>query len=168
MPYATEERPMRLQSDKLLFEELRNELMIYDPDRNKAFCLNETASFVWKHSDGETSVAEIGRRLSEQLGAPVNEEMIWFALDVLSKDGLLAAAPGVTIPMPTVSRRDLLQKMGVGAMALPLVTALFVSPAKAHASSMGMPPSNMQENTPPAAVHHHSGGGMWSWLADLF
>ena len=123
--------PLRLQSEKLLIEELPNELMIFDQERNKAFCLNQTAAFVWKQADGKTPVAEIAKRLERDPGRPVDEQVIWFALEVLSKDGLLssptvppsAAAAGVT-------RRDLLQKMGVGAVALPVVTVLFVSPPK--------------------------------------
>jgi hypothetical protein len=156
--------PLRLQSEKLLIEELPKELMIFDPDRNKAFCLNHAASFVWKQADGKTPVAEMAKRLERDLGRPVDEQVIWFALEVLSKDGLLRSA---MIPPPSaarVTRRDLLQKMGVGAMALPVVTVLFVSPAKAHASSMApTAPSNV-----PISAAHQASGGFWKWLENLF
>jgi hypothetical protein len=158
--------PLRLQSKKLIREELPDELMIFDPERNKAFCLNQTASFVWKQADGKTSVTEIAKRLAQHLDKPVNEQVVWFALDMLSQDGMLASAPILPPLESGVTRRKLLQKMGVGAMALPAVTVLFVSPAKAHASSAPPAPTGSQ-NAPSSASEHHS-GSFWKWLEDLF
>lgn len=154
--------PLRLQSDKLLIEDVRDELMIYDTERNKAFCLNPTAAFVWKHADGKTSAAAIAHRMERELGKPVDEEVVSFALDVLAKDGLLASEAALPTTVD-VSRRNALQKIGIGAIALPVVTALFVSPAKAHASGVNVPPPEetiTQEN--------HPGGGFWAWLERLF
>jgi Coenzyme PQQ synthesis protein D (PqqD) len=164
MIHETEKTPLRLQSTNLILEDLRDELMIYDPERNKAFCLNQTAAYVWKHADGKTTVAEIAKRMEQDLQKPVNEQVVWFALDVLSKDGLLATTPALPPPAPGVTRRDMLQKMGMGAMAIPVVTALFVSPAKAHASSV--PSSNPP--TTAETVTQKGGGGFWKWLEDLF
>ena len=156
--------PLRLQSENLLIEELPNELMIFDPARNKAFCLNQTAAFVWRHANGKNSVAEIANRLAQPSGKPVDEGVVWFALEVLEKDGLLGSSMA---PPPTahVTRRDLLHKMGVGAIALPAVTVLFVSPAKAHASSLA--PTASQNSLPPAGAQPDS-GGFWKWLENLF
>jgi hypothetical protein len=134
MPYSQDEMPRRLDSEKLVLEELQDELMIYDPERHKAFCLNQSASFVWKHIDGNRTVAEITDLMGQHFGKRVPEEVVWFALDVLAKDGLLAA------PIPSrasLTRRTLLQKFSVGAAAaVPVVTVLFVSPVRAHASSV--------------------------------
>src|ERR1700679_1798951 len=76
MIQSEERRPLRLQSDSLIFEQLPNELMIYDREQKKAFCLNQTAAFVWNHADGKTNVVEMAKRL----GQPVkeNEEVVWF------------------------------------------------------------------------------------------
>jgi Coenzyme PQQ synthesis protein D (PqqD) len=165
MIQANEKTPLRLQSANLILEDVRDELMIYDPERNKAFCLNQTAAYVWRHSDGKTTVAEMAKRMEEDLKKPVNEQVILFALEVLFKDGLLA--PGTPLPRIAygVTRRDMLQKMGLGAMAIPVVTALFVSPAKAHASSVA--PTDGPKDLPTAASHG-KGGGLWKWLEDLF
>jgi hypothetical protein len=90
--------------------------------------------------------------------------MVLFALDVLSKDGLLAAPAEI---FPGMTRRALLQRMGVGAAgAIPLVTVLFVNPAKAHASTSG-------PIEPPAGPGGGSGnggskGGFWGWLESFF
>ena len=96
MKYPTEEKPQRLESDNLILEQLPDELMIFDPDRNKAFCLNQTAAFVWRHCDGKTTVSEMTELLREDWGKPVDEQVVWFALDLLAKDGLLA--PSTALP----------------------------------------------------------------------
>ena len=173
--------PQRLESGDLILEELRDELMIYDSRRNQAFCLNQTAAFVWKHADGNTTVAEMASRLGQQLDTAVDEQVIWFALDQFSKDGLLAPTTILPSSIAEVTRRTLLKKMGVGAIALPVVTSLLISPAKAHASSMapssstpsgaaGGPPS-IPPSIPPgiqAAMANHQNGGFWAWLENLF
>lgn len=167
MTIATaQQKPQRIQSESLILEELRDELMIYDPERKKAFCLNQTAAFVWKHSDGNTTVAEIAKLMEQELKKPANEQMVLFTLEVLAKDGLLSPSTAVPAVPAGVTRRQLLHKMGVGAMALPVVTVLFVSPAKAHASSMT--PSD--PTVPPAneSTGRKQNKGFWAWLEDLF
>ena len=62
---SREERPLRLQSKTMILEQLRHELMIYDPEQNKAFCLNHTAAFVWNRADGKTTVAEMAKSLGQ-------------------------------------------------------------------------------------------------------
>ncbi|HEV2273622.1 MAG TPA: PqqD family protein [Acidobacteriaceae bacterium] len=129
------ERPLRLQSDKVIVEELPHELMIYDSARRKAFCLNQTAAFVWRLSDGTRTIAEIAALMGGDLGKPVDEHVVLFTLDALSQDGLLSAST-VLPPLPSgVTRRSLLRRFGIGAVTVPVVTALLISPAKAHASS---------------------------------
>jgi len=138
MPYTTEHKPQRLASSNLVLEQLPDELMIYDQKRNKAYCLNQTAAFVWQNADGNKTVSDLVELMTRELKKPVNEQVIWFALDVLSKDGLLEGPTAVTEVPAGVSRRALLQKVGMGvAVAIPAVTVLLVSPAKAHASSGG-------------------------------
>lgn len=163
MNHRTEEKPQRLESDNLILEQLPDELMIFDPDKNKAFCLNQTAAFIWRHCDGKTTVSEMTERLGEEWGKPVDERVIRFALGLLAKDGLVA--PSTALPAASgVTRREVLQKLGTGAaMAVPLVTVLFVNPAKAHASSLA-------PNTPPGAesLPSRSPGGFWAWLEKFF
>jgi hypothetical protein len=174
MNYPTEEKPLRLESDKLILEQLPDELMIFDPDRNKAFCLNQTAAFVWRHCDGETTVSEMTELLSADWGKPVDAQVIWFALDILAKDGLLEPSTRLPEAARGITRRDLLQKVGVGAaMAVPLVTVLFVNPAKAHASSLApdTPPPTAPgslSGPPTGSFHARSQGGFWAWLEKFF
>lgn len=172
---TNQERPRRIQPDGLVEQEVGSELMLFDPGRNKAFCLNKTAAFVWKNSDGSTSVSEIAGKLSGQVNEPAGEETVCYALDLLEKDGLLepvvaASAGAAASPRKTITRRALLQKIGIG--AIPAITILFVHPARAHASSLPSLPGGTGNGSPggvnaEVATQHH-GGGFWQWLEDLF
>ena len=50
------------RSEGLVITDLDDEILIYDKERDKAHCLNQTAALVWKYSDGKRSVAEIAQR----------------------------------------------------------------------------------------------------------
>jgi Coenzyme PQQ synthesis protein D (PqqD) len=163
---SREERPLRLQSKSMILEQLQHELMIYDPEQNKAFCLNHTAAFVWKRADGKTTVAEMAKNLGYHSDRPIpeNEKLVAFALEVLSKDGLLVSSTFVPSAILGLTRRRMLQQVGAGAMAVPAVTALFVPPAKGHAfsASSTIPSSDLPATTP------NYGPGFWKWIEDLF
>jgi hypothetical protein len=149
----------------MILEQLQHELMIYDPEQNKAFCLNHTAAFVWKRADGKTTVAEIAKSLGHNSDRPIpeNEKLVGFALEVLSKDGLLVSSTFVPSAILGLTRRRMVQQLGVGAMAVPAVTALFVPPAKTHAlASSTVPSSDLPTTTP------NCGPGFWKWIEDLF
>jgi hypothetical protein len=133
-----EAKPKSLKRDQLVVEELGTELMIYDQKRNQAFCLNQKAAFVWQHCDGKTSVTEIAAKLALSLGEPADEKVVQFALQSLSQDGLLEPSTFLPLVPAGMTRRDMMQKIGVrAAISLPLVTALLVATPKAHASGRG-------------------------------
>jgi hypothetical protein len=131
-----EVKPKSIDLDQLVVEDLGNELMIYDQRRNQAFCLNQKAAFVWRHCDGETTIAEIAIQMAQSLREPIDAAVVQFALQGLSKDGLLETTSFLPFVAEGLTRRDMMQKIGVrAAVALPLVTALMVATPKAHASS---------------------------------
>jgi hypothetical protein len=133
-----ETKPKSLKRDQLVVEELGTELMIYDQKRNQAFCLNQKAAFVWQHCDGKTTVTEIAAKLALSLGEPADEKVVQFALQSLSQDGLLEPSTFLPLVPAGMTRRDMMQKIGVrAAISLPLVTALLVATPKAHASGKG-------------------------------
>jgi Coenzyme PQQ synthesis protein D (PqqD) len=137
-----EAKPKSLNRDQLVVEELGTELMIYDQRRNQAFCLNQKAAFVWQHCDGKTTLAEIAAQMAQSLREPIDVTMVQFALQGLSKDGLLETSAFLPLAAEALTRRDMMQKIGVrAAVALPLVTALLVATPKAHASASSPPPA---------------------------
>lgn len=120
---------------ELVVQELKDETLIYNLTNHKAYCLNATASFVWKRCDGETSVAEIARKLAKVENQPVSEEIVWLALEQLKEQNLLAASEKVSSPFGGMSRREVIRKVGLTTMmALPVISFLSAPPATAAAS----------------------------------
>jgi hypothetical protein len=98
----------------LVLQELEDELLVYDLDRHKAHCLTGAAGLVWRHCDGKTSVSELTTLLQKEYRAPVDEEVVWVALQRLGKAHLLRER--VTPPTDASfrsSRRDLMRKLSV-------------------------------------------------------
>jgi hypothetical protein len=143
-----EAKPKSLKRDQLVVEELGTELMIYDQKRNRAFCLNQKAAFVWQHCDGQSTAASIAAQMEQSLGEPVDVKVVEFALQSLEQDGLLEPSSLLPFVQSGITRRDLIQKIGArAAVTLPLVTALLVATPKAHASG--------RSSAPPPPRHHH-------------
>lgn len=107
----------------LVIQELPDEVLVFDIQSNKAHCLNQTASSVWKYCDGTNSVEEIKRLLESQTGSAVSEDLVWFAIDQLSEKDLLEAK--VENKFEGLNRRQVLKKVGLAAVvALPIVASI--------------------------------------------
>ena len=52
--------------ERLLLEEVGDELVIYDLQRHRAHQLNRTAALVWQRCDGQKTVAELTKTLAER------------------------------------------------------------------------------------------------------
>jgi hypothetical protein len=126
--------PKSLHND-LVIQELPDELFIYDLRKNKAFCLNQTAAFIWQHADGATPVKQIAYLLQKRLKTPVDESIVWFALEQFEKDGLLENKVAAPMMFAGMNRRQLISAFGKSAaVALPLVN-MITAPTAAHAAS---------------------------------
>ena len=69
---ANRDTPQRIVGDHFIVEPLINEVMIYDQKRNKAFCLNQKAAFVWQHCDGATTIDQLTALLQQVSSEPVD------------------------------------------------------------------------------------------------
>ena len=124
MGKESEELMPLARTGQLIVEELPGEVLVLDLDNNKAHCLNPTSALVWRCCDGRTTVAEVARRLSLELGAPAAEGVVWLALRQLGERRLLddaAVRPG---RVRTVSRRELILKYAPAALALPAIASV--------------------------------------------
>lgn len=138
--------PPRARREGLLVQELPHELLIYDTERHKAHCLNPTAAIIWKHCDGNTSVAEIARRLEESLKTIVDEEVVWYALRQLDRDHLLEEKISWPASVNYISRRELVRRLGIGAaIAVPIITSI-IAPTAAYAGSQPNPSAPCSSN----------------------
>jgi hypothetical protein len=124
-----------VRADGLVVQALPDEVLVYDLERHKAHCLNHTAALVWKSCDGQTSVTEIAGLLEREIHTPVPEEVVWLAVQQLGKARLLAEQPHAPRGGAKVSRREVMRRLGWGAViALPLVTSI-VAPTAVEAAS---------------------------------
>lgn len=124
----------KARKDQLIIKELPNETLVYDQDTNQAHCLNSTASRVWKECDGKKPITDITAALQEAAGAPVDEAVVWLALDQLEKFKLLDAAPVQPQVFAGMSRRQLMRGLSVAAVALPVIVSI-IAPTPAATQS---------------------------------
>ena len=119
----------------LVIQELPDEVLVYDLDSDRAHCLNQTAAFVWQRCDGRNTTAQIARKLGQQFDCPVDEKIVWLALDQLGRNHLLERQP---IPPPALmgmNRRAMVRSLGLAAaLAIPVVTSI-LAPMPAQAAT---------------------------------
>ena len=123
--------------EDLIVEELPNEVLVYDLNTDKAHCLNRTAALIWKNCDGEKTEGDIAALLQQEFKTPMSIPVVTLGLEELTRYGLLQE----TSPPPKVqvSRRRLIQNLGLtAALALPVIMSI-TAPAAAGAGSMTNP-----------------------------
>ena len=142
--------PMSRQSN-LVEQELPKELLIYDLEINKAYCLNETSALVWKLCDGKNSISNISKILSRTLRSEVSEDFVFLALDQFRKDNLLTNSSIIKDGYEDVSRRAMIKKVGLTTMiALPLISSIAAPTAVMSASAATFCSTNI--NTTPCGT----------------
>ena len=121
---------------ELIVRELEDEVLVYDLERQKAHCLNQTSAFVWKHCDGRTSIAKMVQLLEKRLKTPVSEQVVWLALEQLEKSHLLKkTVMRQSQQGKQMSRRELVRRLGTAAaVTIPLVISI-AAPTSAAAAS---------------------------------
>lgn len=133
----SQQRPVA-RKEGLVIQEMPDEVLVFDLETNKAHCLNETAAFVWKACDGVNSVADITRAFGSQSGTPVEESLVWLAIDQLNESNLLAEQ--VKADFKGQSRREVIKKIGLAAViALPIVSSLVAPSAAMAVTCSGAP-----------------------------
>ena len=118
----------------LVVQELPEEILVYDQNKNKAICLNLTAKLVWEQCNGRTTLEKAAENIGRKLKSKINDEILWVALEQLKKYDLFDESQPI-IQIPKVSRRDLM-KSGVSlSVALPFITFL-AAPSAINAQSV--------------------------------
>jgi hypothetical protein len=118
------------RTDNLVIRELDDETLVYDMERDEAYCLNQTAALVWKECDGKSTATQAARALKKELDAPVDADLVWLAVKQLQKFHLVDGAR----KSPAVSRRDLVLKYAPAALVLPVIMSI-VAPTPAGLAS---------------------------------
>ena len=124
------------RKDQLIVKEVDGEVLVYDLESNQAHCLNETAARVWKNCDGKRTVAQLCELLEQETNSPVPEEMVRLALDQLEKFKLLEDAPVKSFAISGMNRRELVKRIGITALAVPVIISIAAPNAQAQASKL--------------------------------
>jgi hypothetical protein len=133
-----------IPNQNVIVQDVFEEVLVYDLERDIVRRLNRTAAAIWKQCDGHTNVAEIARAVAPQFEARVDEQVVLLALHGFSKVHLLAE-PAPEMPRAKrVSRRELIKRLGIA--ALPLVTSMAV-PTSAQAASCFVPGHTCSSNS---------------------
>ena len=125
----------RARKDGLIVQNLPDETLVYDLERDRAHCLNQTAAFVWRHCDGRANAKEIARALNRQTKQPVDEKLVWLAIDQLGRNHLLTETPALPPHVTGLNRREVMRALGLtAAVAIPVVASI-VAPLPAQAAT---------------------------------
>lgn len=130
-------RPLARASG-LVVRQLPDEVVVYDKDSHQAHCLNRTAAAVFLHADGQRSLSEIAALVGPGAGCDTVRD----ALDQLAAAGLLESAP----VDPGPSRREVLRRVGVGAVVLAPIVASLLVPTPAEAAATCIPVASCTDN----------------------
>ena len=99
----------RVRTERLLVQDVLDEVVVYDLDRNKAHSLNSTAASVWTECVRQTPRAEVVELLSEKLGPGKGETALDFALAQLQRARLLQDP---IARVEGMSRRAVMRRIG--------------------------------------------------------
>jgi len=117
----------------LVVRELAGELLVYDRERNEAHSLNQTAALIWKHCDGNSTIAELRSRLEAATGDSIDEQVVRYALRKFTQLSLLEEPLKAPAGERRLSRRELIQAIGLAA-SIPLVVTIIAPNVFAAAS----------------------------------
>jgi hypothetical protein len=122
------------RTESLIVKEVDGETLVYDLKTDKAHCLNETAGRVWKKCDGHNNVSQIAEILSREANSTVDEDLVWLALDQLQNFKLLEEAPAKPVHLFGMTRRQMVARLGIAAIAIPAIVSIVSPTAQAGAS----------------------------------
>ncbi|MBI1814653.1 MAG: PqqD family protein [Deltaproteobacteria bacterium] len=128
---------------QLLVQDLPDEVLIYDVERNEVHCLNGTAARVWVLCDGQRTVSEIAQQLGSDFEPETAETLVWCAIDQFAEKHLLEEAldaPVLEHKPADMTRRQMVLRLGLAVALLPVVDSI-ISPPAALAASPGTTPT---------------------------
>jgi hypothetical protein len=135
----------RAQRSGFLVKAVGDQLVTFDQSRQRLHVLSRTAALVWRHCNGEHTVAELVDLVGKEVGAPVDESLITLALAQLDEAQLLENTIAPASRDDGLSRRELLQRAAVLAagVMLPAITScgLPTEPTAFASASLSIDPN---------------------------
>jgi hypothetical protein len=124
----------RSRRDDLLSTKLEDEVVIYDPETKQAHSLSRLAVSVWNHSEDASSIEDLQRMVSGEVGDDIDQSAIVGALRKLERANLLISK---AVQKGPITRRQMLSrsgKLGAAAVVTPLIASALVPVAAAAVS----------------------------------
>ncbi|MDX1522145.1 MAG: PqqD family protein [Anaerolineae bacterium] len=143
------------RSENLVTEQVLDEVVVYDLQRDKAHALNPMAAFVWQQCDGTKTPEQIAILVQTEFQTEQADEMVWMSLERLGKANLLEEK--VTNGRNVLTRREMLKlarAAGVAAVLLPVVATI---PAPVAAQTKSKCPDQSIEVTTVSCVDNMDG-----------
>ena len=152
----------RAREEGLIIKYLPEEVLVYDLVSEKAHCLNPTAALVWKYCDGDKTVKQIKVAIEEESQTTVDERLVWLALQQLQAFDLIVGEIQRPAILKDMSRRELIRRIGVTAVAIPVIISIVAPSAQAQASCTGNnQPDGCPCGSPSQCIPgHHCNGGI--------
>lgn len=130
MKYDFKNFKPKVETSGVIVQNAATELLLYDLQTNKAYCLNETSMKIYEHCDGTKNLAAIGEILNLEI------EYIFLAVDLFEREKLLnAESRRFFSQYHGLDRRRMLKgAMMSSAVALPLISSV-LAPQSVNAAS---------------------------------
>lgn len=127
-------RPLARNDESVFVQPFGDDLMLFDSDNHRYYHLNPTACIIWRHCDGQHTLEDLAQILTSDSSA-AREEVVWEALQLLERAGLLADFDANAPEQP--SRLAFLSEaISTGAPLLAAMVLCVTAPTVAHAQSM--------------------------------
>lgn len=125
----------KARNHELLIRDVDDEALVYDLITDKASCLDNLTTSVWKACDGKTDIESILDKLKGRDHKDSNIHLVWVAIDQLEQAGLLEEFNSPEWNKSRTSRREMFRMLGKGVIgALPVISTISIQPALAQVS----------------------------------
>ena len=120
------------RSHRVVSEAAGDEVVVYDLDTDEAHLLSPNVASIWKAADGAHTVEQLMNAVVAD-GPEQAASIVWSGLEQLQEKRLLDGV--VLLPASPVgmSRRAMLKRIGIAAIAIPVITTI-VAPTPAAAA----------------------------------
>lgn len=113
------EKMPRARTSDLVFQELENELLVYDLKSHRTICFNETSRLIWRYCDGKAKTKDLISRHG------LNDDLINLAVDEFQNYNLLKDRIETDVPADRLERRKFFAKLTeTAAVTLPIIGTL--------------------------------------------
>jgi hypothetical protein len=130
------DRPIA-RTEHLIFEEVLDESVVYNPEQKKAYNLNSALTWIWRRCNGQSTVQQIAADFGRQFETDNAFELVVSGLRQLQSSQLVDGMTNLgEVPESSVSRRSVVT---AGSVLLPAMISVLAPPPAAAKSKPDKP-----------------------------